>query len=69
MDGGRALSAGLALFLAPATASRLVATFGLITSVVVTPFALVFVGNPGLRLLSTLTAGFIFIVSYRLRRV
>jgi Zn-dependent protease len=65
MDGGRAISAGLAIFLAPARATRLVAVFGLVTAVAIVPITLLMTDNAFLRLSALLTAGFVCYVSAR----
>jgi Zn-dependent protease len=68
MDGGRALSASLALFLAPARATRLVSAFGQLTAVVVLPLALILPTYLLLRIATALTAALIFLVSLQVSR-
>jgi Zn-dependent protease len=65
MDGGRALSAGLALFVAPARASQLVAAFGVVMAAAIVPVTLLLTADTFLRLSAVLTAGFVCVLSAR----
>lgn len=65
MDGGRALSALLALFLPSRQAARLVSGFGQIMAVVGVLIVAILTNDLSLRLTTVLTAGLVFLVSFR----
>jgi Zn-dependent protease len=68
MDGGRALSAGLALFVAPDQATRLVSTFGQIVAIAALPMILLLPSDFLFKLAVLLTAGLVFLVGLRARK-
>jgi Zn-dependent protease len=68
MDGGRALSAALAIRMGPAQATRLVAVFGLVIAVVMVPLVLLLTNQPAYRLTAVLTAGLVGMVSMQCRK-
>jgi Zn-dependent protease len=68
MDGGRALSALLAQFLAPQQASRVVSVFGQVLAGTTVPSVLLLTGDFSVRLLAVMTAGFVFWVSLKASR-
>jgi len=69
MDGGRALSSLLALFLPSRQATRMVSGFGQIMAIAGVLVVAILTNNLWLRLTTVLTAGLVFLVSLRESRI